>query len=472
MIPESRPAMSRPYDPGEVDRRWGFVELFLLANTFFNALLYLPGTQPLRVPIRIAPFALSLFGLVQWAGKSRKRHPAYPWLLFAFLYWGLMILHPTTNSLRAGLAQTVFSIAIAAPVFWVPGLIASTGRVHRLLQIMLVCNAINAAVGILQVYDPDRWLPREFSTIAERSYSGILTYEGPDGRQIVRPPGLSDTPGGVCAPAVIAALLGAMYATAPYTSLLRRLAATVGAFLGIAAIYLSHVRSSFLVMVGSLIAYLLMLFLIRERQRALILCGLGGTLLAAALLVTLSLGGTAVLERVGTLVAEDPVAVYQRSGRASMVQQAFTELLWEYPFGAGLGRWGMMRTYFGDPANHRSPAIWAEVQFPAWILDGGVVLLTLYSLALGVTVWREMQTARRSSDGAVRSLGAMIFALNLGTIALTFSYVPFSSNVGVQYWFLTGALHGAATLGGLRESVRVPFGMARALRRTPTAPDP
>src|SRR5205823_1047434 len=44
--------------------RWGFLEIFILAQVVLPAILFLPGTQPLRVLIRIAPFALSLFGLV------------------------------------------------------------------------------------------------------------------------------------------------------------------------------------------------------------------------------------------------------------------------------------------------------------------------------------------------------------------------------------------------------------------------
>ena len=60
----------------------------------------------------------------------------------------------------------------------------------------------------------------------------------------------------------------------------------------------------------------------------------------------------------------------------------------EHPLGAGLGRWGMMRRYFGNENNLDSPAIWAEVQFAAWVLDGGIVLLSLYLIALIVAIQR------------------------------------------------------------------------------------
>ena len=43
---------------------WGFLEWFIISQVALPALLYLPGTQGLRVPIRIAPFAISLAALV------------------------------------------------------------------------------------------------------------------------------------------------------------------------------------------------------------------------------------------------------------------------------------------------------------------------------------------------------------------------------------------------------------------------
>ena len=36
-----------------------------------------------------------------------------------------------------------------------------------------------------------------------------------------------------------------------------------------------------------------------------------------------------------------------------------------------------------------------------------------------------------------------IIAANMGTIAMVFSFVPFGTQMGLQFWFLEGALHGA-----------------------------
>jgi len=337
--------------------KWGFAEAYLLGLTILPALLYLPGTQRLRVPIRIAPFALSLVALGLWFGKARKRHPAYPWIALAITYCALMILHPTTNSMLSGAAQTMLYAAIAAPVFWAPALVSDPQRLQRLLAILLCCNGANAVVGILQVYDPDRWLPKEFSIISERSLTGILTYEGDDGKKVVRPPGLSDQPGAVSGPATVAAIIGVIFATTPGIGAVRRMGALGVGLAGAASVYLCHVRSGLIILVGSLTVYMMVLYIIREQRRALLIFMIGALLLTTGLASAVILGGSTVVERFSTLIEGDPITVYNRSGRGDMLQIAFGDYLMKYPFGAGLGRWGMMRTYFGNPWNSFSPMI-------------------------------------------------------------------------------------------------------------------
>ena len=83
-------------------------------------------------------------------------------------------------------------------------------------------------------------------------------------------------------------------------------------------------------------------------------------------------GGKSTVDRFATLLADDPMTVYEKSSRMGMVTGAFDTFLVDYPLGAGLGRWGMMRTYFGNENNFDSPLIWAEVQFAAWVLDKGI----------------------------------------------------------------------------------------------------
>lgn len=429
--------------------RWGFPEFFVISQTVLPALLYLPGTQPLRVLIRISPYAISLGALGWWyhhRDKASRSHPAGGWLLAAVAYLVLMIFHPTTNTLLAGAAQTALYLAVLAPLFWASNVVRDPKQLWRLLAIILVCNGINAVVGILQVYDPDHWLPKEYSVIATAVCGNPLAYVGKDGQQIVRPPGLSDSPGAVCGPAATAALLGLLFCANSALSAWRRIASMALAFAGVVAIYLSQVRSSLIVVVASVLAYAIVLFLQGERRRMSAVLGLATALIVCGLTLAILLGGSGVSERFETLISEDPQTVYY-TNRGNQVEYALQELWWQYPIGAGLGRWGMMRMYFGDEANTASPPIWAEIQIPAWILDGGIPLILLYGIAVGWAVRYEWSAARHGAAPNLRAVAAAVLASNFGTLLLLLSYTPFVAPVGMQYWFLSGALYGAARAG-------------------------
>jgi hypothetical protein len=329
---------------------------------------------------------------------------------------------------------------VLAPVIWVPRYVRSVEQVNRILAILLVCNGINACVGVLQVVDPQTWLPKEFSSVVMSQSSGALTYMGPDGREIVRPPGLSDNPGAVCGPATTAAMLGLINFVRPL-KMRWKLGGLFFAFAGIAAVFLSHVRTNMLILAGMVIVYMIVLLFQREIIKATALAAIGVGMLAASFFFAALVGGGAVTERFTSLFEDDPTSVYYSSARGYMLQYDTTAYLTGYPMGAGLGRWGMMRMYFGDENNLASTPLWAELQYPAWALDGGIVLLVLYNLAVFVNFLREMKLAM-SKNRKLRDVGAVIFAANCGTIALMFGFTPFTTQVGLQYWFMSGLLFG------------------------------
>jgi hypothetical protein len=305
-----------------------------------------------------------------------------------------------------------------------------------------VCNGLNALVGVLQVYDPDRWMPRELSFLyagSSRLLEGA-SYIGPNGQRIIRPPGLFDTPGAVCSAGALAAMLGLIFALQPM-AWWKRGASLAFSLAGISVIYLSHVRASFVVALAMMAVYAGMLVLHGDRRRAFTFASLGAGIVAAGLFGTVILGGESIRERFSTLIEEDPRELYY-ANRGQQLAGGFTTLVEDYPYGAGLGRWGLMREYFGDPSNLESTAIWAEIQPNAWMIDGGLLLVGLYSVALLVTAWWEW-TLIASLPQADRIWVATVAALNVGTMALIFSFVPFTTQVGLQFWFLEGALHGA-----------------------------
>lgn len=436
-------------DEGSLDEErllpTGFIEWFVVAQTAIPAMLYLPGSQAYRLPFRIGAYAIALFGFALWwfdRGATREvRHPAQRWLLLIVFYLSLMIFHPLTSGLLAGVAQTMLYAAIFCAVFWAPAFVNRPRQIVRILAILLVCNGINSIVGVLQVYDPQRWMPTQMSLSLSRMALQAATYIGPDGVRIMRPPGLFDTPGAVCGPGTVAALLGLVFAIEKFAWWKRGIA-LMFSLAGISAIYLSHVRANFVVTIGMMVVYAVALLFQNQKVRLTAFASLCAGVIVVGLTASTLLGGESIRERFSTLLEEDPRSLYLES-RGNQLKSGFNELASQYPFGAGLARWGMMHGYFGDRSKLDSTELWAEVQPTAWLLDGGLFLLGLYSVALIVTAFYTWKTALQLANGEDRLWASTVAAVNIGTLALVFSFVPFATQVGIQYWFLEGALLGA-----------------------------
>jgi hypothetical protein len=425
--------------------RWGFPEFFVISQTLIPALLYFPGTQPFRLYIRIASFVISFATLLWWAvavAKTSRSHPAQPWIFATMAYVVVMFVHPATSSTFAGLAQFVLYLSVIAPIFWAGSFVRTPERLARLMGLLLICNGLNALVGVLQVYDPGRWMPPEMSRVMTESVYGLgtVTYRGPDGRMIVRPPGLFDTPGAVAGPGMYAALLGLVFATSAI-ALWKRLVAIGASFAGIAAIYLSQVRVSLVVAMLMLASYFSLLMMQERRARAMVFGGAAVAIVIATFSFALVLGGESIAERTFTLFAQDPLTLYSGS-RGGQLSYTFGELLQKYPLGAGLGRWGMIAVYFGNGGKPNAEPLWVEIQVAGWAIDGGIALLILYIGALTVTLMTDARVARAHPDARVRACASVVLAANLGTAALIFTFTPFVTQIGLQFWFLAGALHG------------------------------
>jgi hypothetical protein len=66
-----------------------------------------------------------------------------------------------------------------------------------------------------------------------------------------------------------------------------------------------------------------------------------------------------------------------------------------------------------------------------------------YGLALTVTAVFDLKFVRTLANRQDRLWASAVVAANFGTLALVFSFVPFATAAGMQFWFLEGALHGA-----------------------------
>jgi hypothetical protein len=432
--------------------RWGVIEWFVIAQTALPALLFFPVMQAVRLPLRVGVFAGSVVVLLTaaWLGRVRH-HPSSAFLVFASAYLVLMVFHPSTNTKLAGFAQCLLYVAVFAPAFWAPAMVRTAAHLRRMLWLLLVLNGINSAVGVLQVYDPGTWMPGELTTLqgsgvveirmVPYSQAKVLSYKGKDGETVIRPPGLFDSPGAVAGPGMYAGLIGlTFFVTVP--GFWKKGVALFFSLMGVSVIYLTQVRTSLIVLAGMLCVYIWALLVRRSVNQAAALSAIATTLIVGAFSLAVFLGGGSIRDRVETLWSKNPADLYY-ANRGNQLESGFTQLLVEHPFGAGLGRWGMMRHYFGDPGNLNSPPIWAEVQFPAWILDGGFILMLLYSAALFTSLRRAVTVILGAPSEHVWTVAALVFAVNAGTVALTLGYTPFTSQHGVQYWLLSGALVGA-----------------------------
>jgi hypothetical protein len=334
--------------------------------------------------------------------------------------------------------------AVLAPLFWVSRLAVTPAVLRRLLLMLWAFHTLSAAVGVLQVYYPGRFQPNVSTNI--KAYAEWvqedLKITLADGERVFRPMGLTDVPGGAATAGLYAVLFGVgfIFHSRSWTV---RAAAVSSIGVGLFCIYLCQVRSV-LIMAGiCLIAFAVVLGRRGELSRLVGVAIIVPALFLASFSWAVSVGGETVTNRLSSLTDDKFSQVYYRS-RGVFLEHTVTTLLPEYPAGAGLGRWGMMNYYFGDNSDPERRAIWAEVQWTAWLLDGGVPLILLYSAALVVACLAAWRIAVRARRGTLEVWAALILAYNVGALAVTFNYPIFLSQGGLEFWLLNACLIGAA----------------------------
>lgn len=440
--------------------RWGWLELFVLAQWLSSALLFIPGAQAFRTPIRALPYLISLGLLFIHLGLRGARGAVPRWsrmLVLALVLLVMELFHPATN-VGGGVAQCLLQLSIAAPVFWVASSVRSRAHLNRLVWVFFLAAAANSVVGALQVYYPARFMPPEFSSLAlalNPDAVSSLTYVGADGREIIRPPGLSDYPGGASVAGMMTGLLGLVLAGQRHLRQWQRLLAIALATTGMATLYLTQVRSLVMMMVVSVGIMCALLLRNRRVAEGALIAAAGAVLLVGAFVWATRVGGESVSSRFLDLLEEGPVASYQQN-RAGFVGTTVRELLAEYPLGAGLGRWGMMYVHFGQGG--RSEPIHVEIQMTGWLLDGGVLMWILYGGAIAFALRFLYLAATRSSDRDYSYLAALVFAICFIVVGQSFAGPAFNTVLGIQFWLLVSAVYGVARHHALarRETMEAP----------------
>ena len=128
---------------------WGWLELFVLVQVLWGVLLFVPGSQAYRFYIRAFPFVASLVALaacMRSAGADSGA-PGARWILASLALMVASLVHPATW-LMSGIAQVVFQLSIAAPVFWTARNWLTAERLERVLLLVFGANFLSAAVGL------------------------------------------------------------------------------------------------------------------------------------------------------------------------------------------------------------------------------------------------------------------------------------------------------------------------------------
>lgn len=440
--------------------RW--VYAFILLQIGCQLALLSESTGPFRVPVRVAAFGASLVLLIVVGGRG-QRHPSNGAACWVLGIVGLSLFYPTTNVL-AGIAQVAMYVAILAPLFWVPRIKIDLAALGRVILILWVFHTMSAGVGVMQVYFPGRLQPALSPIYAamDEDYVSDLSITTARGERVLRPMGLTDTPGGAAMAGFYAVLFALGFFLLDERLWMRALC-VLSMTIGTVALYLAQIRS---VLIMAAICTLVFMGMMLWRGR---IAKLGMLVVVVTVVVVggfgwaVSLGGQSVKSRLSSLVDTRPSEVYYRS-RGVFLEQTINELLPQYPFGAGLGRWGMMSSYFGS-ADSTVESIYVEIQWTGWLLDGGVPLILAYSAALLLALagaWKIFRSPLRPEPGNLYGnlyiWGALLIAYNVSACALTFNYPIFMSQAGLEFWLLNACIFSAASRAGsaLAASKRIP----------------
>ena len=406
-------------------------------------MLLFPQIGILRVPMRTASFGISLLFLVLFSPKG-ERHPATTpaIIVMSIMFLGLG-LHPHNNSMASGLAQCLLYLSILAPLFWVSSFKITPKGFETLIFLIWIFHTVSALFGVLQIYFPGQFQPALSTAIQNQAWGGDnLKIILANGQEVFRPMGLTDVPGGAASAGFFALLFGIVIAIKYRNPFLLIAGAGSGA-IGLFCIFLSQVRS---MLVSSVIClFFFGLILVRSAQFSRLSMMISGVtaLFVATFGWAIAVGGTSTLDRINTLFAGSAGEIYNQN-RGHFLEHTIDNLLPQYPFGAGLGRWGMMNAYFGDPQNMDAQPIWVEIQWTAWLLDGGILLIIAYVAAILVACYTAYKIAINRNLGDFGLWGGLILSYNVGAIATCFNYPLFISQGGMEFWLLNTALFVAA----------------------------
>ena len=418
---------------------WLYVFLVL---QFLCQLALLAPLGSARIGFRILTFFSSI-ALLVFLPFSKHSYPHRRLGITVIVITALGILHPQLNNPVAGIAAIAMCVAIWSPILWVDRIQITPEVFAWALLVMWTFHTASAIAGVLQVYDPDRFAPNMefYEKLAGESVAG-MQMKLDDGRKIFRPFGLTDSPGGAALSGSFAATVG-INLLVSRGSLLIRAAGAASSVIGMFCLYMCQIRS---ILIVTCVGFVFMAVVNLARGHFLKSAMLMGAIIVAVLagfVWATALGSDSVTNRLETLREDDAATVYY-SNRGHFLESTLENELVEYPFGAGLGRWGMINMYFGDRNNPDSQEIWVEIQATGWICDGGLPLLAVGYTAVIAATFLSIRIAIRSASQIVSESASVVAVMNVTALMTTLNYPLFISQGGMIFWFLNAALFGSS----------------------------
>ena len=152
-------------------------------------------------------------------------------------------------------------------------------------------------------------------------------------------------------------------------------------------------------------------------------------------------GGESVQKRYTGIYENGMVQTYQEN-RGSFLSYTIFDQPFEFPFGAGIGRWGMMSAYFPESGNWLHPALYAEIQPTGWIYDGGILMCLFYPAGLIVAMRYTYKVAVDRTQ-PLSEAAMILFVVQLLVSGLCFTGPVFNTYLGITFWLSTALLYGA-----------------------------
>lgn len=427
-------------------RDWGIPEWFIFSQAILFAILFIPGVSMVRLLTKVAGFFTSLLAmyLIWRRGGIMERSQSFKacGMISAFLgVLGLMFLHPGTNSPVSGLASIVLWTSTYCVAYWSTAALRYANQLQRVFLLIFLINSTSALLGIGQFYKPNIFLPPSIGVLEAGGLSALIPfYTLDDGTQVLRPCGMTDTPGAAAPAGVMAAVMGIVVLTSQLP-LWQRAIGMGMALPGATVIYLTHGRTAIIMVVLSLMA-LLFVMALQNRWGSVVQIGIAGSVVVlGGFMWAASEGGSSVIERYLTLVEDSPTEVLMKSSRGQLASHTLGTMVFEAPLGAGLGRYGQIYGYFGNWAY--GDMIWVETQIYAWLIDGGIILLGLGFATTIYALYDTLRVARTCPSLSVAHWAAGVFAMNMSIFFACFGQMPFLTNIGQQFWLLAGMTHAA-----------------------------